>query len=174
MTRTTKTAAAPAPRNNGKPQPSRVRIIKADPATLDGVNLSAPVAALPPHLAAALKAAQASQPRKREKQVTPRVSLTAAELLTLERMGWSAPFTTADLTVTPKPAKRGRNACKGGAAYDAAAAILTAGQSLKVPELAALWLASGGEAKPLNALLKQVANRAGRKVQQDGAILTLA
>ena len=171
MTANNNSARKPA---SSKPRAGRVRVIKADPATLEGVNLSAPTLALPAHLAAALQAAQASQPRKREKQATPRVPLTAAELATLERMGWSAPFTTADLTVTPKPAKRGRNACKGGAAYDAAAAILTAGQTLKVSELAALWLASGGDAKPLNALLQQVANRAGRKVQQDGALLMLA
>lgn len=171
MTANNNNARKPA---SSKPRASRVRVIKADPATLDGVNLSAPMAALPAHLAAALQAAQASQPRKREKQVTPRVSLTAAELATLERMGWQPPYVDADLSITPKPAKRGRNACKGGAAYDAAAAILTAGQTLKVAELAALWIASGGEAKPLNALLQQVANRAGRKVQQDGAVLTLA
>lgn len=171
MTANNNNARKPA---SNKPRASRVRAVQVDPAQLAGVDLSAPALALPAHLAAALQAAQASQPRKREKQATPRVSLTAAELATLERMGWSAPFTTADLTVAPKPAKRGRNACKGGAAYDAAAAILTAGQTLRVPDLAALWLASGGEAKPLNALLQQVANRANRKVQQEGAVLTLA
>lgn len=166
MTRTT--TAAPAPRNgrNGK-----VRTIKVAPEALVDVALAAPTLELPEHLRAALQIAQKSQQRQIRKAPTPRVAMAAAELATLERMGWKAPLITADLTVTPKPAKRGRNACKGGAAYDAAAAILTAGQSLKITELAALWLAAGGDAKPMNAILQQISNRAARTLQQNGATI---
>lgn len=154
-----------------KPRASRVRTVTVPPADLAQMDLGAATLALPAHLAAALQTAQASQPQKRQKQATPRVALTAAELATLERMGWKAPLITADLTVHPKPAQRGRNACKGGAAYDAAAAVLTAGHSLTVSDLAALWLATGNPAKPLNALLQQISNRAARTLQQSGATI---
>jgi len=169
MTRSTKTAAAaPAPRNgrNGK-----VRTVKVAPEQLQEIAAAAPTLSLPAHLAAALQTAQASQPQKRQKQATPRVALTAAELATLERMGWKAPYVTADLTVNPKPAQRGRNACRGAVAYDAAAAVLTAGHTLTVSDLATLWLTTGNPAKPLNALLQQISNRAGRTIQQNGATI---
>jgi hypothetical protein len=168
MTANNNNARKPA---SSKPRASRVRAITVPPADLAQVDLSAATLALPAHLAAALQTAQASQPQKRQKQATPRVALTAAELATLERMGWKAPYTTADLTVTPKPAQRGRNACKGATAYDAAAAVLVAGQPLTVPDLAALWLATNGTPKPLNALLQQISNRAGRVLQQSGATI---
>lgn len=172
MTRTTTAAAAtPAPRNgrNGK-----VRTIKVSPEQLQEIDVAAPVLALPAHLQAALATAQASQPQKRQKQTTPRVALTAAEMAAVEAMGWKPPYVTADLTVTPKPAKRGRNTCRGGAAYDAAAAVLRAGHSLTVADLAALWLATGNPAKPLNALLQQISNRAGKTLQQNGATIATA
>lgn len=171
MTRTTKTAAAaPAPRNgrNGK-----VRTVKVAPEALVDVALAAPTLELPEHLRAALQIAQKSQQRQTRKAPTPRVSLTAAELATLERMGWAAPTVDAAYSAAPQPRTR-FNACKGAAAYTAAAAILTAGQSLKLTELAALWLAAGGDAKPMNAILQQVANRAQRTIRQDGATIAVA
>jgi hypothetical protein len=173
MTRTTTAAPAPAPGNgrNGKPRNGKVRSITVPPEQLQEIDLSAPTLSLPAHLQAALQAAQASQPQKRQKQATPRVAMTAAELAAVEAMGWKAPYVTADLTVTPKPAQRGRNACKGATAYAAAAAVLVAGQPLTVPDLAALWLATNGTPKPLNALLQQISNRAGRVLQQSGATI---
>jgi hypothetical protein len=161
---------------SNKPRASRVRSVTVPPADLAQMDLSAATLTLPAHLAAALQTATAAQQQRQQtrKAPTPRVAMTAAELATLERMKWKAPYVTADLTISPKPAKRGRKACKGGAAYNAAAAILTAGQSLKVTELAALWLAAGNGPKPFNAILQQVANRAGRTIQQNGATIAAA
>jgi hypothetical protein len=128
-------------------------------------------AALPDDIAQALAAQQQrQQQRQTRKTPTPRVAVTAAEAATLERMGWQPPYADANLTAKPKPAAR-RKACKGAAAYDTAAMLLTSGRTLKVAELAALWLASGGEARPLNAILQQVANRADRIIQQNGATI---
>lgn len=149
---------------------SKVRTIKVAPEQLQDIDTAAPTLSLPAHLAAALQAAQASQQRQIRKAPTPRVALTAAELATLERMGWVAPTVDASYSAAPQPRTR-FNACKGAAAYTAAAAILTAGQSLRLTELAALWLAAGGDAKPFNAILQQVANRAGRTIKQDGATI---
>ena len=149
---------------------SKVRTVKVAPEALADVDVAAPTLALPAHLAAALQTAQQAQQRQTRKAPTPRVSLTPAELATLERMGWTAPTVDASYSAAPQPRTR-TNRCKGGAAYDAAAAILTAGQSLKLTELAALWLAAGGDAKPFNAILQQVANRAGRTIQQNGATI---
>lgn len=168
MPRTTTAAAAPAPRNrkNGP-----VRSVTVNPETLASMNLGA---ALPDDIAQVLAAQQQrQQQRQTRKAPTPRVSVTATEAATLERMGWHAPYVDADLTATPKPAAR-RKACKGAAAYDTAAALLTSGRTLKVTELAALWLAAGGDAKPLNAILQQVANRAERPIQQSGATISAA
>lgn len=172
MTRSTKTAAAaPAPRNgrNGK-----VRTVHVAPADLPMIDAAAPTLALPERLAAALATAQASQQaRQTRKTPTPRVALTAAELQAMEAMGWPAPAIDAGHTAKPQPRKR-LNACRGGAAYDAAVAILTAGETLTMPELAALWLATGNPPKPYNAIAQQLANRAGRTIKQNGATLTLA
>jgi ribosomal protein S16 len=165
MPRTTTAAPAPAPRNrrNGP-----VRSVTVNPETLAGLDLAG---ALPDDIAQALAAQQQrQQQRQTRKAPTPRVSVTATEAAALERMGWHAPYVDANLTATPKPAAR-RKACKGAAAYDTAAALLTSGRTLKVAELAALWLASGGEPKPLNAILQQVSNRAERTIQQSGATL---
>ena len=152
---------------------SKVRTVKVTPEQLQEIDAAAPTLSLPAHLAAALQAAQASQQRQTRKAPTPRVSLTPAELATLEAIGWKAPTVDAAYSATPQPRTRA-NRCKGGAAYDAAAAILTAGQSLKLTELAALWLAAGGDAKPMNAILQQIANRAGRTIQQDGLTIAAA
>lgn len=151
----------------------KVRTIKVAPEQLQDIDTAAPTLSLPAHLAAALQAAQASQQRQTRKAPTPRVSLTPAELATLEAIGWKAPTVDAAYSAKPKPRTRA-NRCKGGAAYDAAAAILTAGQSLKLTELAALWLAAGGDAKPMNAILQQIANRAGRTIKQDGLTIAAA
>ena len=160
---------------SNKPRASRVRVIKADPATLEGVNLSAPTLALPAHLAAALKTAQAEADARRQRATkTPamRVSLTAAQMAALAAAGWKAPRTDANLTATPQPRQR-QNACKGDAAYVVACAALQTGP-LHVADLAALWVAAGNAPRPLNGVAQQLANRANRKIQQNGAILTLA
>lgn len=167
MTRTT--TAAPAPRNgrNGK-----VRTIKVNPEQLQEIDAAAPTLTLPAHLAAALQAATAAQQQRQQtrKAPTPRVSLTAAEQAAMEAIGWNAPTVDANHTANPQPRTR-QNACKGAAAYEAAAAILTAGQTLTMPELAALWLAAGGGPKPYQAIAQQIANRAGRPIQQTGAMI---
>lgn len=149
---------------------SKVRTIKVAPEQLQDIDTAAPTLSLPAHLQAALQAAQASQQRQTRKAPTPRVSLTPAEQATLEAIGWKAPTVDASYSAAPQPRTRA-NRCKGGAAYTAAAAILTAGQSLRITELAALWLAAGGDAKPMNAILQQVANRAGRTIKQNGATI---
>lgn len=174
MTTNNNNARKSASSSARKPRNGPVRIAQVEPTTLENVNLSAPATALPPHLAAALAAAQskASARRSAAKAPTPRVSVSPAEAQTLQAMGWQPPYVDADLTVAPKPRKRFA-ACKGETAYEAAAAIL-ASQNLTVCDLAALWLATGNQPKPLNAILQQVANRSQRKVCQDGAILTLA
>lgn len=175
MARTTTAAPAPAPRNNGRPRASRARVIKTDPATLDGVNLSAPTLALPAHLAAALQTAQAEADARRQratKAPAMRVSLTAAQMAALAAANWKAPRTDANLTATPQPRTR-TNACKGDAAYVVAVQVLQAGP-LHVADLAALWVTAGNAPRPLNGVAQQIANRAGQTVKQDGAILTLA
>lgn len=148
----------------------KVRTVTIAPEALTDVDVAAPTLSLPAHLAAALQTAQQAQQRQTRKAPTPRVSLTPAEQATLEAIGWKAPTIDAAYSAAPQPRTRA-NRCKGGAAYDAAAAILTAGQSLKLTELAALWLAAGGEAKPMNAIIQQIANRAGRTIQQNGATI---
>lgn len=155
---------------SNKPRASRVRSVTVHPADLAQMDLGAATLALPAHLAAALQTAQQAQQRQTRKAPTPRVSLTPAELATLERMSWKAPAVDASHSAAPQPRTRA-NRCKGAAAYDAAAAILTTGQSLKITELAALWLAAGGEAKPFNAIMQQIANRAQRIIRQDGATI---
>lgn len=157
-------------RFNNTARASKVRTVKVAPEQLQEIDAAAPTLALPAHLAAALQTAQQAQQRQTRKAPTARVSLTAAELATLERMGWTAPTIDASYSATPQPRSR-FNACKGAAAYTAAAAILTAGQTLTIAELAALWLAAGGDAKPFNAIAQQIANRAGRTIKQEGATI---
>jgi hypothetical protein len=172
MATTNNNARKPA---SNKPRASRVRVTQADPATLESVNLSAPILALPPHLAAALQTAQADADARRQratKAPAMRVSLTAAQMAALAAAGWKAPRADANLTVTPEPRKR-QNACKGDVAYVVACAALQAGP-LHVADLAALWVTAGNQPRPLNGVAQQLANRAGRKVQQDGALLMLA
>jgi hypothetical protein len=168
MARTTTATPAPAPRRKNGP----VRSVTVKPEQLQEVDLSAPTLslALPAHLAAALETAQLRQERPTRKAPPARVALTPAEAAALQCVGWQPPTVDANHTAKPQPRTR-QNRCKGAAAYDAAAAVLNAGQSLKVSELAALWIASGGEAKPLNAIMQQVANRAGRVIQQNGATI---
>lgn len=158
-----------------KPRASRVRVIKADPATLEGVNLSAPTLALPAHLAAALQTAQAEADARRQratKAPAMRVSLTAAQMAALAAAGWKAPRADANLTAAPQPRTR-TNACRGDAAYTVAVQVLQAGP-LHVADLAALWIAAGNAPRPLNGVAQQLANRAGRTIKQNGATLTLA
>ena len=160
---------------SNKPRASHVRVIKADPATLEGVNLSAPTLALPAHLAAALQTAQADADARRQRATRApamRVSLTAAQMAALAAAGWKAPRADANLTAIPQPRQR-QNACKGDAAYVVAVQALQTGP-LHVADLAALWVTAGNQPRPLNGVAQQLANRAGRKVRQDGAILTLA
>lgn len=162
MTRTTRTA-------------SKVRTAQIDPAQLQEIDLTAPVLALPAHLAAALQTAQAEADARRQratKAPAMRVSLTAAQMAALAAAGWKAPRTDANLTATPKPRTR-TNACKGDAAYVVAVQALQTGP-LHVADLAALWIAAGNAPRPLNGVAQQIANRAGRPVQQDGALISLA
>jgi hypothetical protein len=131
---------------------------------------------LPDHLRAALLTAKAEADARRQRTAktrTPRVSVTADEAQGLAAMGWQPPYIDANLTVAPQPRQR-YAACKGEAAYDAAAAILTADQTLKVTELAALWLAIDGKPKALNAILQQIANRAQRTIKQKGLTISAA
>jgi hypothetical protein len=161
---------------SSKPRASRVRVIKADPATLETVNLSSATQMLPDHLRAALLTAKAEADARRQRAAktrSPRVSVTADEAQGLAAMGWQPPYVDANLTVAPQPRQR-YAACKGEAAYDAAAAILTADQTLKVTELAALWLAIDGKPKALNAILQQIANRAQRTIKQKGLTISAA
>lgn len=158
--------------NNRKPRASKVRTVKTDPATLADANLSGAAAQLPEHLREALQAAKASQAqRKTRKEPTPRVKVTAAEAQALEAMGWKAPL--IDAAHTSKPQDRSRqNACQGASVYDACSAVLRAGHTLTVPQLATLWWAEIGSRTTLQAIMQQVANRAGRIIQQDGATIS--
>lgn len=199
MTRTTKTAAAaPAPRNgrNGK-----VRTIKVNPETLASADLSA--AELPEDVAQAMIEDAIAQPidadamigrslldgdmlgmlaeaqaeeeaarQSRKSEPIARVSLTPTEGAAMAALGWLAPRVDANLTVAPKPISR-VNACKGGAAYRVALLMLSAGP-LHITKLAALWSAANGGRRPLNSILQQLANRAGRPIKQDAALITFA
>lgn len=173
MTRTTKTAAAaPSPRNgrNGE-----VRTVTVSPEALQDADLGSAATLLPAHLREALQTAQQAQQVRQDraetrKIVRRRVTVTAAESAALEAIGWEAPFRTANYTA--KPQKRDRfNTCKGAAVYNAAVAVLSSGQSLKVTELAMLWIASGGDKKPFNAIVQQISNRAQRVIEQQGNTL---
>lgn len=202
MTRTTKTAAAaPAPRNgrNGK-----VRTYNANPETLASADLSAaelpeeiaaeliddaiaqpsapPVfntqavgfSLLAASLADLLAEAEEEEASARRIQREPiaRVTLTPEQSAAMAAAGWKAPRVDATYAATPEPRQR-QNACKGGAAYRVALTILQ-GSPMHAADLAALWIAAGNQPRPLNGVLQQIANRSGRKVRQDGAILTLA
>lgn len=160
---------------SNKPRASRVRSVTVPPADLAQMDLSAATLTIPAHLAAALQTATAAQQQRQQtrKAPTPRVSFTAAERATLEAIGWNAPTVDANHTANPQPRTR-QNACKGAAAYEAAAAILTAGQTISLPELAALWLAAGNGPKPYQAIAQQISNRAGRTIQQNGATIAAA
>ena len=155
-----------------KPRNGKVRTIQIPPADLAQLDLGAATLALPEHLRAALATATAAQQQRQQtrKAPAPRVTLTAVELQAMEAMQWQAPTVDANHTANPQPRTR-QNACKGAAAYEAAAAILTAGQTLTMPELAALWLAAGNGPKPYQAIAQQIANRAQKPIQQSGAMI---
>lgn len=198
MTRTT--TAAPAPRNgrNGK-----VRTVKvSDPAILASADLSRPelpedVAAeliddaltlptttaydladsaaglLSADVLAMLAEAEAEEAsaRRVKREPVARVRLTPQQGQAMAAAGWAAPQVTANLTAEPQPRDR-FNACKGGAAYRVALVMLAA-KPLHVADLAALWIGAGNRQRPLNGVLQQIANRAGRTVRQDGALIML-
>lgn len=147
---------------------NKVHTVKADPATLADANLSGAAAQLPDHLREALQAAKASQAQRQTRRTpTPRVKVTADEAQALEAMGWKAPF--IDAAHTSKPQDRTRlNACQGSNVYDACAAVFCAGHTLTVPQLATLWEAEIGTTTTLQAIMQQIANRAGRVIQQQG------
>lgn len=170
MTTNNNNARKPATRT-ARPRASKVRTITVPPADLAQLDLNAATLALPEHLRAALATAQASQrARQTRKTPTPRVALTAAELQAMDAMGWPAPAVDANHTAKPQPRKR-LNTCRGGAAYDAVVAVLTAGKTVTMPELAALWLATGNPPKPYNAIAQQLANRANHVIRQNGATI---
>lgn len=161
-------------RKPAAPRAGKVRTLHVAPTDLPTMDLSAATLALPERLAVALATAQASQQaRQTRKAPTPRVALTQAELAAMEAMNWPAPAVDANHTARPQPRQR-LNSCRGAAAYDAAVAILTAGETLTMPELAALWLATGNPPKPYNAIAQQISNRAGRPIQQSGITIAAA
>ena len=150
----------------------KIRTATASAEALQDANLSGAFAGLPAELQAALKAAQ-SRPTRARKAPTPRVAVTAAEQATLDAIGWRVPYVDANHTAKPQPRTR-QNACKGDAAYSAAAQYLASGNTLKVTELAQLWIACGNDKKPFNALVQQIANRMQRTVKQDGIMISAA
>ena len=202
MTRTTKTAAAaPAPRNG---RSGKVRTYKASADAIANADFSAadlpeeiaaeliddaiaqpsapPVfntqavgfSLLAASLADLLAEAEAEEASARRIQREPiaRVTLTPEQGAAMEAAGWKAPRVDANFTATPEPRQR-QNACKGGAAYRVALTVLQ-GSPMHAADLAALWIAAGNQPRPLNGILRQLANRAGRKVRQEGALLMLA
>ena len=202
MTRTTKTAAAaPAPRNG---RSGKVRTYKASADAIANADFSAadlpeeiaaeliddaiaqpsapPVfntqavgfSLLAASLADLLAEAEAEEASARRIQREPiaRVTLTPEQGAAMEAAGWKAPRVDANFTATPEPRQR-QNACKGGAAYRVALTVLQ-GSPMHAADLAALWIAAGNQPRPLNGILQQLANRAGRKVRQEGALLMLA
>jgi hypothetical protein len=202
MARTTTAAPAPndrpSRRNAGaapgtrKPKNGKVRTVTvpldvlatASAAELATMALPAPTTpedkaaaaiALPDKLAAMLGRAKQQEEAKRAKHakvIEPRVSVTPAQRAALDAAGWRAPKVSANFTCKAQDRTRS-NPCKGGPVYTVAAQILTTGQTLHVADLAALWIAAGNAPKPLGAILKQVANRAGRGVIQSGATITM-
>lgn len=150
------------------PRNSKVSAVTVTPEALQDANLSSAAAQLPDHLREALQAAKASQAKRQTRKApTPRVKVTADEAQALESMGWKAPF--IDAAHTSKPQDRTRlNTCQGSNVYDACAAVFCAGHTLTVPQLATLWQAEIGTKATLQAIMQQIANRAGRTIQQQG------
>lgn len=175
MTRTTTAAAAPAPRNgrNGK-----IRTVKVDPATLaaaSAAELAAPV--LPDSIAAAIAAAKAEAAAKRQQRAakaTPaaRVKLTAPQAAAMAAIGWKAPAVNAANEWKPEARTRANN-CAADAAYTAALALLKAQGALAVGDLAQVWAGCQLKPRAIAAVAQQLANRAGRTVNQKGGILSL-
>ena len=86
---------------------------------------------------------------------------------------WKAPKLSAAIDAHPQDRQR-QNACQGDAAYAVCAQLLTSGQTLTVPALAALWIAAGNKPRPVGSVLQQIANRIGRTVTQRGALIAVA
>ena len=198
------TPAAPAPRAPRNGRNGKVRTYNANPEALASADLSAvelpeeiaaeliddaiaqpsapPVfntqavgfSLLAASLADLLAEAEEEEASARRIQREPiaRVTLTPEQSAAMAAAGWKAPRVDATYAATPEPRQR-QNACKGGAAYRVALTVLQ-GSPMHAADLAALWIAAGNQPRPLNGVLQQLANRAGRKVRQDGAILTLA
>jgi hypothetical protein len=160
MTRTTKTAAAPAPRDRSN---GPVRTVKVEPSALADLSSA--------DLAALLSQAASAQPTKARAAAAPRVTLTEQAAAAFDAMGWKAPKVTAH-SVTEPQRRQSFNACKGAAAYTVAVAVLQNGP-LPLVDLARLWLASNNEPKTIGAIAQQIANRAGRPVIQTADALTL-
>lgn len=106
------------------------------------------------------------------KEKTPRVPVTPQQGAALAAAGWVAPRIDANLTAEPESRTR-LNVCKGAAAYRVAALLLQSGP-VHVADLAALWVGAGNQPRALNGVVQQLANRTGRSIKQEGAILTLA
>ena len=87
-------------------------------------------------------------------------------------MGWKAPRVTQAHTWQPETKKR-QNACKGAAAYLVINQAMETGP-VKLETVGAVWLAAQLEGTPINAIAKQLANRAGRPVAQTADQLAFA
>lgn len=132
----------------------------------------------PDIIAAAIAAAKAEALAKRQQRATKtapvaRVKLTAPQAEAMEAIGWKAPAVDAANTWKPEPRTR-QNNCAGDAAYGAALAILKVHGALAVGDLAQVWEGCNLKPRALAGVCQQLANRAGRTVQQEGGTLTLA
>jgi hypothetical protein len=169
MTRTNKAAAAsPAPENgnNRRPLPTGkagpVRTVKAE----SGADLTDDA------IAALLANAMVEKVKPARAAASPRVTLTAEAAATFAAMGWNAPRVDHTHTWKHNAEQTRFNECKGSRPYTVAVQLLQSGP-LTLETLGRIWLRNGNEPAKLNAIAKQLANRAGCPVQQIGDRLQL-
>lgn len=132
----------------------------------------------PDAIAQAIAAAKAAAAAKRQQRATKaapaaRVKLTAPQAAAMAALAWKAPAVNAANAWKPEARTRANN-CAADAAYTAALALLKAQGALAVGDLAQVWHGCALKPRAIAAVAQQLANRAGRTVQQEGGILTLA
>jgi hypothetical protein len=171
-------------RTNNTARASKVRTVKVAPEQLQEIDLSA--AELPQEIQEPQEPQEQPTSRLRDamedaklraalqatrKAPKAQIMLTTEQAAAFSRMGWKAP--TVGYVMTEKPEDRERiNNCRGGNVYNAMAAVLRAGHTLSVAEVADLWADEIGTKTTLRAILKQTAIRAGRAIQQQEMTIT--
>lgn len=131
----------------------------------------------PDAIAQAIAAAKAAAAAKRQQRATKtapaaRVKLTAPQAAAMAALAWKAPAVDAANQWKPEARTR-QNNCAADAAYTAALALLTAQGALAVGDLAQVWHGCALKPRAIAAVAQQLANRAGRTIEQKGGTLAL-